>query len=296
MQNHLGRIRTFMAVADCGSFTRAAERLFVSKAMVSIDVKTLETALNAPLLIRSAKGVALTEAGRALYHDFSDIFQRVDRALDRAASRQQALSGTLRITSTAEFGNHFLLPLLGKFCAQHPQLNLSYSADSSLNDFISERLDLAVRLGTLRDSALKSRRLGSYAIKLVATPGWLAAHPLRQVEELAFAAWIANSHLSAPLQWTLRHAQQPPVTIQAQARYSANSAAAVRALALAGLGIALLPAWLIRDDLAQQRLTELFPQWSLPEQPISLVFPGGAPLPRKTRALIDFLLEHRALL
>lgn len=296
MQNHLGRIRTFMAVADCGSFTRAAERLFISKAMVSIDVKALETALNAPLLIRSAKGVALTEAGRALYDDFSDIFQRVDCALDRAASRQQALAGTLRITSTAEFGNHFLLPLLGKFCALHPQLNVSYYADSSLNDFLSERLDLAVRLGTLRDSSLKSRRLGSYAIKLVATPDWLAAHPLPRVQALAEAGWIANSHLSSPLQWTLRHPQHGAVKVQGKARYSANNAAAVRALALAGLGVALLPEWMVREDVAQQRLTVLFPEWTLPEQPISLVFPGGAPLPRKSRALIEFLLENRSLL
>ena len=296
MQNHLGRIRTFMAVAECGSFTRAAERLFVSKAMVSIDVKTLERALNAPLLIRGAKGVALTEAGQALYAEFSDIFQRVDRALERAAGRQQQLSGTLRLTSTAEFGEHFLLPLLGEFCAHHPQLQVSFYANSSLNDFMSEQLDLAVRLGTLRDSSLKSRRLASYDIKLVAAPAWLAANPLSRVEELAQVSWIANAHLASPVAWTLRHAQHPPVKIRARASYSANSASSVRAMARAGLGVALLPAWMIADDLAQRRLTLLFPDWTLPEQPVSILYPNGQALPRKSRAFIDFLLANRARL
>lgn len=295
MHSQLNRIRTFMAVVDAGSFTRAAERLLISKSMASVHVKSLEEHLGIALLVRNPRGLSMTEAGEALYRDFTHIFGSIQQSLDSVAEHHHSLSGTLRLTATAEFGERFILPLLGKFCRAHPRLKVSYHADSSLNDMISERLDLAVRLGRLQDSSLRSRRLARFDILLVAAPRWLEHHPLNAVADLNGADWIANTNLKAPTHWVLRHSSQPDFTLRATARFHANSSAAIRAMTLAGLGVAILPKWMVDEDIEQGRLVQLFPEYCLPRQDVTLLFPGDHKVHRKCRVFIDFLVQHLRL-
>jgi len=292
MFNHLNRIQTFIAVVDCGSFTKAAERLFISKAMVSVHVKTLEDALNVPLLIRSTRGIALTEAGEVLYNDFREIFVNIQTSLENISASHRSLSGTLSITSTIEFGEKYLLPIAGEFCKLHPGLNFNFYADSSLNDLVTERLDLAIRLGTLRDSALKSRKLASYDIVLVTSPAWLNNHPVATPEALNTADWIANSNLLTPTQWTLQRNRYEPIEVRAVARFHSNSSTSIKAMVRAGLGIAVLPEWQVRDELARGELVQLFPEYQLPAQDITIVYAGDHRLRLKCRLFIDFLLQQ----
>lgn len=292
MHNHLNRIQAFLSVVDSGSFTRAAERLFISKAMVSIHVKSLEEALGVPLLIRNSRGISLTESGEALYHDFKEIFANIEASLENVANIHRSLSGELRITSTAEFGENFVLPLVGKFCKEHPDLNVSYYADSSLNNLVNERIDLAIRLGALRDSSLKGRKLASYEIVMVASPQWLEDNPIKLLEDLNSATWIANTNLPTPTQWTLRKSHQPNFELRAVARFHSNAASSTKVMARSGMGIAILPEWMVREDLAQGHLVRLFPDWSLPRQDISVVFPGDHRVRLKCRVFIDFLIQN----
>ncbi|MDC9581797.1 LysR family transcriptional regulator [Xenorhabdus sp. PR6a] len=295
MHPHLNRIQTFLAVVECGSFTRAAERLFISKAVASIHVKALEEALNVPLLIRNTRGIALTEAGNAFYQDFKAIFDNIQNAFDHVAERHHSLTGKLRLTSTAEFGEKFLLPLISQFCSLHPQLEISYFADSALNDLITERIDLAIRLGTLNDSSLRSRRLGSYGIQLVAAPVWLKQNPIAKPSDLNKVNWIANSNLQHPTQWELKHPTSPTLSIRGKAKYISNSPSAIRALVISGLGVAVLPDWIIDADLKSGKLVPLFPEYQLPQQDITAIFPNNAQLQRKSRVFIDYLLENLTL-
>ncbi|MCG3469476.1 LysR family transcriptional regulator [Xenorhabdus bovienii] len=291
MNNQLNRIQTFIAVVDCGSFTRAAERLLISKAMTSIHVKRLEESLNVPLLIRNSRGVALTEAGQLLYNEFSEIFINIQSSLDNVAEQYLSLSGTLRITSTIEFGDRFLLPLIGEFCKIHPQLNISYNAGSALNDLISDRLDLAIRLGVLRDSSLKSRKIADYKIYLVASPDWLEKNKLESVNDLRGVDWIANSNLQTPTHWELSHLTLPSIDIRAKARFNTNSSTSIKTMAIAGFGVTVLPEWMIETELKSGNLVRLFPEYSLPKQPVTIVFPNGHKIQRKCRVFIDYLVE-----
>ncbi|QTL39865.1 LysR family transcriptional regulator [Xenorhabdus budapestensis] len=290
--NHLNRIQTFLAVVDCGSFTRAAERLFISKAMASVHVKSLEEVLNVPLLIRNTRGITLTEAGEVLYNDFQEIFFNIQTSIENISDSHRSLSGTLSITSTAEFGEQFLLPLIGEFCKLHPRLDICYYANSSLNDLVSERLDLAIRLGTLRDSALKSRKLGSYAIVIVASPEWLKNNPIQSVDELNSVPWIANSNLQTPTQWTLHNDRREEFELRAMARYHSNSSSSIKAMTQAGLGVAILPEWMVKKEIAKKELVRLFPDYSLPEQDITIVFAGDHRIRLKCRVFIDYLIQN----
>lgn len=290
IHTQLHRIQTFLAVVDFGSYTRAADHLGLSKAMASLHVKALEQALGVTLLTRSTRAIALTEGGQAFYQDFKAVVATIDNAFEQVMQRSNRIAGTLRISTTSEYGERFVLPLIPAFVAQYPELGISYQVNSSLNDLVAEKLDLVVRLGTLRDSGFRSRKLAEYAIVLVAAPALLAARG----EDIDRLPWIANSNLAKPTQWTLRRHDGAAVHVSGRATFHANAASAIRAMAVAGLGVAVLPEWLVAQDMAEGTLQRLIPEYSLPHQPVSVVFPNSDPLPAKTRAFIDFLAARLA--
>lgn len=293
MQSQMKQIQTFLQVVESGSFTRAAEHLNISRAMASIDVKSLEKKLGVSLLLRSTRSIALTEAGQSFYQDFKNIQGQMAQAFERVQQDHHAISGTLRITSTNEFGRLFILPLIGDFCRQYPELDIHYDFDSSLNDLITEKLDIAIRLGTLKDSSFKSRTLGQYDIVLVATPEYLAKHPIASVQNLNQTSWIIQNNLHSHGSWRLNHHGQDSIVVTPpSSRYMANTTSAVHAMALASLGVTICPYWQVADDLRSGRLIQPFPDHQLPQQNIQLLFPNQAYLPQKTRVFIDFLLAH----
>ncbi|MGE8350104.1 MAG: LysR family transcriptional regulator [Pseudomonas protegens] len=288
----LHRVQTFLAVVDFGSYTRAAQYLGISKAMASLHIKALEQALASTLLIRTTRHIALTESGQDLYDEFKGIVANIDTAFDNVLHGRNRVSGKLRISSTAEYAETFVLPILPLFTARYPEVRLSYHFNSSLNDLVAEKLDLVIRLGHLADSGFKGRKLGDYGIALVASPDLLQGQELLEAEDLSRLPWIGNSNLAGPPSWTFNHPRRGEVEVRVNPGHESNSATAIRALALAGLGLAVLPEWLVLDDLANGRLVRVLPQYSLAPQPVHVLFPNSAHLPRKSRVFIDFLAEH----
>ncbi|MFJ7142988.1 LysR family transcriptional regulator [Pseudomonas protegens] len=288
----LHRVQTFLAVVDFGSYTRAAQYLGISKAMASLHIKALEQALASTLLIRTTRHIALTESGQDLYDEFKGIVANIDTAFDNVLHGRNRVSGKLRISSTAEYAETFVLPILPLFTARYPEVRLSYHFNSSLNDLVAEKLDLVIRLGHLADSGFKGRKLADYGIALVAGPDLLQGQELLEAEDLSRLPWIGNSNLAGPPSWTFNHPRRGEVEVRVNPGHESNSATAIRALALAGLGLAVLPEWLVLDDLANGRLVRVLPQYSLAPQPVHVLFPNSAHLPRKSRVFIDFLAEH----
>ncbi|POA88513.1 LysR family transcriptional regulator [Pseudomonas protegens] len=288
----LHRVQTFLAVVDFGSYTRAAQYLGISKAMASLHIKALEQALASTLLIRTTRQVTLTETGQALYDEFKGIVANIDIAFDNVLHGRDRVSGKLRISSTAEYAETFVLPILPLFTARYPEVRLSYHFNSSLNDLVAEKLDLVIRLGHLADSGFKGRQLADYAIVLVASPALLKDRQVTQPEELDAWPWIGNSNLGGPPGWTFSHLRRGEVEVRVSPGHESNSATAIRAMALAGLGLAVLPEWMVLDDLGNGRLVRVLPEYRLATQPVHVLFPNSAHLPRKSRVFIDFLAEH----
>jgi len=292
LHTHLNRVQTFLAIVELGSFTKAANHLNISRAMASLHIKALEAALSTTLLIRNSRTVVLTETGQSFYSEFKTIVADIDAAFSKVLNGSNRVAGTLRISSTSEYGERFILPLIPLFAERYPDIRLCYDVNSSLNDLLAERLDLVIRLGNLADSALKSRKLADYEIVLVATEAFLARHPLREPPDLNAVPWIANSNLPAPTQWVLRDALGEGVEVNGNRHFESNSSTVIRSMILSSLGVSVLPAWMVEDDLASGRLVRALPEYSLPSQPISLVFPDTLHLPLKSRVFIDFLLAH----
>lgn len=196
MQKNLKQITTFLQVVDSGSFTKAADILGMSRSMVSIDIKQLEIRLNVSLLIRNTRNIALTEAGKHFYDDFKRIQLEIEEAFERSQNLATNVTGLLRFSSTNEFGQRYILPLLPEFCRLYPKLRLQYSFNSSLDDLVTEKLDLAIRLGNLKSSSLKIRKIGEYQIYIVATPELLKHYPVKGINDLAQIPWITHSLLN----------------------------------------------------------------------------------------------------
>lgn len=293
MQKNLKQIVTFLQVVDSGSFTKAADSLGLSRSMVSIDIKNLEQKLNISLLIRNTRSIALTEAGRQFYNDFKYIQSQIEDAFEKTQHSDSIIKGILRFSSTNEFGQQFILPLLADFCCLYPQLNLQYYFNSSLDDLIADKLDLAIRLGNLGDSTLKSRKIAEYDIYLIASPQFIAKNPINQLADLSQVAWITHTRLNWQVsQFKLKDQQgiEYPLPL-IHGAYAANSTAIIRSMTLDSLGVAICPSWLVKEDIEQKKLIHLFPELSLPKQSIQILYPNRVMPPAKTRVFIDYLIE-----
>lgn len=288
---NLQRTAMFIAVADTGSFTAAAEAMGLTKAVVSFHIRQLEEELGVTLLLRSTRRLTLTEAGR-LFHQRSVMLLRdAERLQDDVRANHAGLTGELRITTTPEYGSQVVVPLLAEFSQQHPDLRVRHVSSSVYADLIAERFDVAIRLGTLADSRYHAALITTFTILPVATPGWLANHPVESLEQLADADWIIHERLTSPLRWQVKGVDRHPVSfeIKKAPRLYADSAQALMAFALAGCGVALLPAWLVRNALEAGDLVSLLPSYTFAQQGIYAVYPDAQHVPAKVRTFIDFM-------
>ncbi|MCO8050317.1 LysR family transcriptional regulator [Proteus sp. G2672] len=292
MQNQIDRIRSFIAVVDTGSFTQAAKYLRLSKSMVSIHIKALETELDVSLLNRNTRRFSLTETGEMLYQDFRLVLSQLEQTLDKARLGQQELQGSLRLSSTTEFGEHYILPLLNQFIQLHPKLKIQYAFNSSIEDLINHKLDLAIRLGTLKDSNYRSTKLADYKISLVISPGLLQKFSIKTIDDLKVIPYLANSNLrqsklSPSLEFNILLSQ-----LSQNAYFETNTISALKKMVLSHTGMAILPYWFIHQELLEEKLVVLFPDISLLTQSVNIIFPYSEYIPRKTRLFIDYLKEN----
>ncbi|PXW41395.1 LysR family transcriptional regulator [Klebsiella oxytoca] len=292
---NLQRMTMFVAVVDSGSFTAAAATLGQTKAVISFNVRQLESELGVTLLLRSTRRLTLTEAGSLFYHRGVALLKTAENLQDEVRASHSGLSGELRMTTTPEYGAQVIIPALAEFSARHPALRVRHVSSSHHADLISGRFDVAIRLGTLADSRYRAALISRFAIIPVAAPAWLAEHPLKTLEALAQADWIIHERLSAPLRWQLTGPRDESIAfdIKKAPRLSADSASALMAFALAGSGVALLPEWLVATALREQKLIQVVPEFTFPHQGVFAVYPDAQHVPMKVRAFIDFLRERQ---
>ncbi len=288
---NLQRTAMFVAVADTGSFTAAAEAMGLTKAVVSFNIRQLEDELGVTLLLRSTRRLTLTEAGRLFHQRSVALLKDAERLKDDVRANHAGLTGELRITTTPEYGSQVVVPLLAEFIQQHPDLRVRHVSSSLHADLISERFDVAIRLGTLADSRYHAALITQFTIFPVATPGWLRNHPVESLEQLAKADWIIHERLASPLRWQVNDACGEPATLEIKKapRLFADSAQALMAFALAGCGVALLPAWLVRHALDDGKLVSVLPEYTFARQGIYAVYPDAPHVPAKVRTFIDFM-------
>lgn len=291
---NLNRLVVFVSVAESDSLTAAAAKLGIAKTMVSTHMQRLEAELGVSLLVRTTRRLSLTEAGEAFYVASRRILRDVDSAVLAAGDDARQPRGTLRVTAPVDYGATVVTPVLVSLRERYPALKIDLLSADRRFDLITEGVDIAIRLGRLADSGDQAVKVGRYAKWLVTSPHFLRrTDRLNTPEDLSGLRFISLSVLAQPLSFTFEDPAGEKRAVRFKAAFSANTAHACRAAALAGGGLAILTDFSIREDVAAGRLVRVLPQWALPESDIHAVFPAAQYRPTKVRVLID-ALKNRA--
>lgn len=281
----------FVAVADAGSLSAAGRRLKLSTSVVSHHLSRLEAKLGVTLFFRSTRSMSLTSEGQAALGPARRMVAAGEEALEAMSIGQDDPVGALRISMPAWGERSQLKRALWEFARQHPMVAISLHSSDTPVDLIREGFDLAIRLGTLSDSALKNRRIGDFELALVAAPDYLATRPpIKTLEDLAACDFVAISIVPDAI--TLHNGDQVITFEPENFRLEVNTISSAKSAVLAGLGVRQLPLGDIAEDLTSGRLVRVLPEWRLPVKGIYAVWPDSGPQKALTRRLIDFFLEQ----
>jgi DNA-binding transcriptional LysR family regulator len=292
---NLNRLSVFVALVRAGSFTAAARQLGTTKAMVSQHLAKLEEELGVTLLVRSTRKMSLTDAGERFHEDCARVMADAESAIARLGECRDTPMGVLRVAAAGDHGPAIVAPALAAFAERYPQVSVELVVSDGIVDLIAERFDLSIRLGWLRDSSLRAAKLASFRQCLVAAPAYLAKHGTPATPaDLAAHRWITLTILSSPTRWTFTDASGTEHAVQTRTAATANTALAAYGFVAAGMGMTVLPDFVVKADLDAGRLVSLLPTFQLPEGGVHAVYPGRQPSV-KVRAFIDLLRERLSL-
>lgn len=284
-------MQTFAAVVDAGSFVRASESLNISKAAVSRYVADLEERLGARLLHRTTRKLSLTEEGRAFHIRCKALLDDLEDAESEITASSMQASGLVKINVPVTFGIMHLAPLWPDFMAANPRVILDVTLSDRVVDLVDDGYDLAVRIGSLPNSSLISRKLASTRMILCASPAYLEKHGNPEhPTDLAEHTVLAYSLLATGDTWELK-GPEGKVKVVVHPVMRSNSGDTCRAAALKHQGIILQPSFLVDEDLRSGALVDFMPQYRSAEFGIYAVYPSRQYVSAKVRLLIEFLVK-----
>ncbi|RDD79812.1 LysR family transcriptional regulator [Dyella tabacisoli] len=286
----LDRLHAFLAVAEAGSFTAAAKKLGMGKNQLCLQVARLEKELATALFIRTTRRVVPTEAGINLQLACTSPLQNLYTAIGEFVDGTTRLSGVLRVTVPSDYAMSVIGPAFAAFSLLHPQLHLELITESRVLDLVSERIDLAVRLGWPEDSSMKSLKIGEFALFVAAAPAYLAqAGTPEHPSQLANHRWVALTLLRTPLWWQFKGPDGAHCDVRMRSGLSTNTPEGLLGLLRGGAGLSVVTDFSVAHDLQCGALRCVLPDWQLPTCGIYLIWPNTRNEQPKVRALIDFL-------
>ena len=288
----LERMAIFAAVVEAKGFSEAARRLNLSKSLVSKQVTRLEKSVGARLLHRTTRSMSLTEAGAVFYEHAARIVEEAAQARLAVGRFHTGPRGKLRIAASVAFGTLHIAPALPDFLARHPEVRIDMAIADRFVDLADEGFDVAIRIAAQPGPNLVSRRLAPVNRKICATPGYFRKHGIpRTPEDLAQHNCLTYTHAVPEDVWRLR-GRSGDIDVRVSGNLRLNDDEALTAAVLGGLGVALLPTFLVGRDLQAGRLRAALSDYVPPERHIHAVWLPNRHLPSKVRAFVDFLRER----
>lgn len=291
--DRLTEMEAFVTVVDHGGFTEAARQMGLSKSAVSKHVAALEARLAARLLNRTTRRVSPTELGLAYYDRARVVLAQTSEADAMVTAMQAAPKGSLRVSAPVSFGIRQLSPAVAGFLSDYPDVNVNLVLDDRFVELVAEGFDLAIRIGHLEDSSLMARKVAETRLLLAASPGYLQAMGSpKTFEDLGAHRLLHYSHLSTGNFWRLRAASGEERHIRVGGRLTVNNGDSLMAAAEAGLGIAMLPSFIIGDAIKTGRLVEVLADRPPDLFGIHALYPPSQFPQPKLRSFVDFLAER----
>jgi len=293
MQDRLAAMSVFAEVVEAKSFSAAAARLGISKSLVSRQVSALERSLSVKLLNRTTRKLSLTEGGAIFHEHCVRVVQEARFAEQRVTRAQSELAGLVRVTCVQAFALRHLMPALGEFQARFPEIRVKLSCSNRTLDLGDEGYDIGIRITATPGQNLVARKLATNRKVLCAAPAYLARRGTpRVIDDLAGHDGVLFPPMAPKRAWSLRRDGRLHV-VPVAARFETDDMDASHSAVVAGLGIGVLPTYVAADDLRRGRLVPLLRDVEiLPDFGIYLVYLPNRTLPKRVRALIDYLVQR----
>ena len=274
----------YARAVETGSFSAVARELSIGQPNVSRHIAALESHLGTRLLHRSTRKLTLTPEGERYYTEVRRALDAIAEAESNARGEDRP-QGQLRVACPVALARFKLLPLVKPFLARYPNVELDLQISDRKIDLVQEGVDVAIRVGELRDSTLRARPLGTARRICVASPEYLAAHGTPQTpDELVGHNCVLYSLLATGSLWPFERAP-----VEVRGNFRVDSPEGVRSAVLDGIGIGLMPDWLFADALASGQVRPLLRDWTIPPLPISALYPARRLLPRRAVVFMDYL-------
>ncbi|MCU0570833.1 MAG: LysR family transcriptional regulator [Oculatellaceae cyanobacterium Prado106] len=293
----LSVLQIFVEVVKQRSFAAVARERNVDPSSVSRAIASLEEELGIRLLQRTTRQLSPTEAGMAYFRRIEPLVEEMQQAIDVAADVSGQPKGKLRVTASVAFGHQCIVPLLPQFTEQYPDLTVDLLLTDAVVDLFTDRIDVAVRLGILSDSTLIAQQLMRTHYCVCASAAYLkrAGHP-KAISDIEQHNCLLFPLAGFRSRWIFKDSQGERSEIAVSGRTMISSAIALRDCAIAGMGLALLPNWLIDQDLQNGNLINVFPHYEVTATDFNtaawLVYPSRAYVPLKVRVFIDFMKKN----
>ncbi len=284
----LNQIYYFVTIIECGSYTKAAQRLSLSKSTLSRHIQTLENRVQTRLLHRSTRQIKLTKAGEQFFNHCLPLITHLQNAHSQTSQYHKDITGHLRITMPPEFGTGFLSEVLPKFLDQHPNIKIELDLSTHNQDLISQGFDLAIRIGELEDSSYIAKRIATAKMGLYASPIYLLSHEApRNIEEI-------NQHKNIIINVTngyLSLKGSEPILID-NYQLASNSMALNKQLCIGAQGLTVLPDILCEADIKSGQLVKLLPETPFEHPNIYAVYPSRIHPTKALTTLIEFIADE----
>jgi DNA-binding transcriptional LysR family regulator len=291
--NRSGEMEVFARVFELGGFSAAARELRMTPSAISKLVGRLETRLGARLVNRSTKGLQFTPEGRLFYDRSIRLLADLDE-VEQSVAKAKVPSGKIRVSANIPVGRSLLLPIVPAFLDAYPKVSLEISLTDQVIDLIEQRTDVALRSGPLKSSQLIARKLGAVRMVIVGSPGYFARHGVPKTpDELAQHNCLDFSYARAVKSWPLSE-KGVQRTIPPSGNVQVSDGDALRTLAISGVGLVRLASFIIRDDIAANRLVPVLEEFNPGDiDELHAVYLGqGGLLPLRIRVFLDFLAER----
>ena len=288
-------MRALIAVVEEGSFSGAAERLDISKAMISKQISSLEAHLGTRLLNRTTRRLSLTESGTLFYERSLQILADISEAEQAAGGLTARPRGTLKMTVPLTYAQHKLVPVFAAYRQAYPEVRLDIHAGDRKLDLVEEGFDMAIRIGILPESGLVARKLDGVRSVVCASPAYIEKHgkPVTP-QDLVRHECMAYSLSQSSEEWRLLDAQGNAHVVRCSGAVRADNGDLLRLAALEGEGIVFQPGFIVQDDLDKQRLIRLLPDFASDELGVYAVYPSRQYLSAKVRSFVDFVAQALA--
>lgn len=282
----------FVRIVEAGSISKASEQLNIAKSAVSRRLSELEKRLEADLLVRTTRKWKLTDIGEVYYEDSKNILDDVSSLNADISGKLDRLEGNLKISAPLSFGTLYFSKIMDEFFSTYPNIKIRIDLTDRKVDIIEEGYELAVRIGKLKDSGLRAKKINTIRHSLVASPSYIKKYGMPLTPEALEEHIFVRFNLSDDSKIELYDSEGNKKTINTYNKIESNNGSFLKDMAVRGYGITYLPTFLVYESICNGDLLKILPEYSFVELDINVIYPSNRFLSRKARVFIDFLSEY----